>query len=68
MTNEDWAEVFTKWDNYIGADTFTNDAQLEKDSESWWSVPFVSANLVLGYREDLLKESGYDAPASRMIS
>lgn len=54
MTNEDWAEVFTKWDNYIGADTFTNDAQLEKDSESWWSVPFVSANLVLGYREDLL--------------
>ena len=37
-----------------GADTFTNDAQLAKDGESWWSVPFVSANLVLGYREDLL--------------
>lgn len=98
MTNEDWAEVFTKWDNYIadkdtpdigicdyvdataygilgsvqnvndviedlgGADTFTDDAQLAKDGDNWWSVPFVSANLVLGYRADLLKEAGYDAP------
>lgn len=45
-----------------GEDIFTEDAKLARDGDTWWSIPFVSANLVLGYREDLLKEAGYSNP------
>jgi len=45
-----------------GEDALTDDAILAKDGDSWWSVPCVSTNIVLGYRTDLLKAAGYTEP------
>lgn len=49
-------------DKIGGEDAFTKDSLMAKEGDNWWSVPCLSRNIVLGYREDILKASGYSQP------